>query len=76
MYSFCFMLSHMCNLVCDFFVIFIALVFLLWLLAQRVGSIHSPVNFDSLLPDRDLTQKLHNNLYNVYNNHNNVLQII
>ena len=35
-----------------------------------------PLNFDSLLPDRDLTQKLHDKLYNVHNNNNNVLEII
>ena len=34
-----------------------------------------PVNFDSPLPDRDLTQKLHNKLYDVHNNNNNVLEI-
>ena len=33
-----------------------------------------PVNFDSPLPDRDLTQKLHNKLYDVHNNNNNVLE--
>ena len=34
-----------------------------------------PVNFDSPLPDGDLTQKLHNKLYDVHNNNNNVLEI-
>ena len=33
-----------------------------------------PVNFDSPLPDGDLTQKLHNKLYDVHNNNNNVLE--
>ena len=59
-----------------FLVIFIAFVFLLWLLARRVGPMGTPVNFDSLLLDRDLTQKLRNNLYNVHNNNNNVLKIV
>ena len=34
----------------------------------------TPVDFDSLLRDRDLTQKSHNILYNVRNNNNNVLK--
>src|SRR5258706_4853123 len=76
MYSLSYMFSHMCNLLYDFFVIFIALVVLSWLLAWQVGSIHTPVNFDSHLPDQDLTQKLHNKLYNVHNNNNNVLKFI
>jgi len=76
MYSLCFMLSHMCNLLYDFLVLFIALVFLLWLVAWQVGSIHTPVNFDSPLLVQVPSQKLHNNLYNVNNNHNNVLKFI
>jgi len=35
----------------------------------------TPVNFDSPLLDRDLTQKLHNNFYNVHNNNKNVLKM-
>ncbi len=35
----------------------------------------TPANFDSLLPDPDLTRKLHNKLYNVRNNNNNVLKL-
>jgi len=68
MYSLGYMFSYMCNLFYDFFVIFFALVFLLWLLAQGVGSRATPVNFDSLLLGRALTQKIYNNLYNVHNN--------
>jgi len=59
-----------------FLVNFIAFVFLLWLLAWQVGPMGTPVNFDSLLLDWDLTQKLHNNLHNVHNNNNNVLKIV
>jgi len=66
----------MCSLVYDFFVIFIAVVCLLWLLAWGVVPIGTWVNCDSLLLDRDLTQKLHNNLYNVDNNNNNVLKTV
>jgi len=51
MYSFGYMFLHMCNLFYDFLVIFIALVFLLWLLAQRVVPMATPVNFDSPLLD-------------------------
>ncbi len=76
MYSLSSMFLHMCNLLYDFFVIFIVLVCLLRLLARRVGPIGSPANFDSLLPDRDLTRKLHNKLYNMRNNNNNVLKIV
>ena len=75
MYNFSNMLLHMCNLLCDFFVIFSALVFLLWLLAQQVVPMDTPVNFDNPLLDRNFTQKLHNNFYNVYNNNENVLKL-
>jgi hypothetical protein len=76
MYSLGYMFSYMCNLFYDFFVIFIALVFLLWLLARGVGSLATPGNFDSLLLGRDLTQKICNNLYNVHKNNKNVLNIV
>src|SRR5258706_5940702 len=76
MYSLSSMFLHMCNLLYDFVVIFIVLVCLLRLLARRVGRIGSLANFDSLLPDRDLTRKLHNKLYNMRNNNNNVLKIV
>ena len=75
MYNFSNMFLHMCNLLCDFFVIFIALVFLLWLLAQWVVPMGTPVNFDNPLLDWNFTQKLHNNFYNVYNNTKNVLKL-
>ena len=32
--------------------------------------------FESLLPDRDLTQKSYNKLSNVHNNNNNVLKFV
>ena len=70
------MFSHMCNLLYDFLVIFIVLVCPLWLLARRVVLIGTPANFDNLLPDRDLTQKLHNKLYYMHNNNNNILKFI
>jgi hypothetical protein len=76
MYSLGYMFSYMCNLFYEFFVIFIALVFLLWLLARGVGSLATPGNFDSLLLGRDLTQKICNNLYNVHKNNKNVLNIV
>ena len=63
------MFLHMCNLLYNFLVNFIVLICHLWLLAH-MGT---PVDFDSLLPDRDLTQKLHNKLNNVRNHNNNVL---
>ena len=44
-----------------------------WLLARWVGT---PANFDSLLPDRDLIQKLHNKLSNVHNSNDNVLKVV
>ena len=40
------------------------------------GLASGGVDFDDLLPDRDLTQKLHNKLYNVHNNNINVLKIV
>jgi hypothetical protein len=76
MYSLGYMFSYMCNLFYDFSVIFIALVFLLWLLARGVGSLATPVNFDNLLLGRDLTRKIYNSLYNVHNNNKNVLNIV
>ena len=60
----------------NFFVISFALVFLLWVLAQGVGSLAIPVNFVNLLPGQNLTQRIYNNLYNVYNNNKNVLNIV
>ena len=53
-YSSC-MSPSMCNLLYDFLVIFIVLVCPLWL-AQWVVLFGTPVNFDSLLPDWDLTK--------------------
>ena len=44
-------------------------------LAQRVVPMGTPVNFDSPLLDRDLTQKLQNNFYNVHNNNKFVLKL-
>jgi len=76
MYGLSFMFLHMCNLLYDFSVIFIALICLLWLVARRVVFISTHVNFENVLQDRDLTQKLHNNSYNVHNNNNNLLKFV
>ena len=37
-------------------------------------SVGTPVNFDSLLPDRDLTQKSRNKVFKDPNNNKNVLK--
>ena len=39
-----------------------------------MAFVGTPVNFDSLLPDQDLTQKSRNKLSNVPNNYENILQ--
>ena len=40
------------------------------------GAHRNTYQFESHLPDRDLTQKLHNKLYNVHNNNTDVLKVV
>ena len=66
----------MCSLLYEIFVIFIDPFCPLWLLAWWVVLIGIPLNFASLLLDWDLTQKLHNKLYYMHNNNNNILKFV
>jgi hypothetical protein len=73
MYNFTYMFLLMFSLFYDFLVIYICPPNLPLLLARPVVAPGTPVNFDSLLPVRVLTRKLHNKLINVHNNNINIL---
>ena len=61
------MFLHMYNLLYDLFVICLSLF-------AFCGCWPGDLVILTPLPDRDLTQKLHNKLSNVHNNNNNVLE--
>jgi len=69
-YSLACMFAHMYSLLyeflCNFYITPLPLI--------AAGPVGTPVNFDSLLPDQDLTQKSPNKLSNVPNNNENILQ--